>query len=530
MLSDQAPSEHCERPLVLIVEDAPVQVKTLTSLLSELDCRIAVAISGEEALLASDRETPDLILLDRSLPDMDGLLALRNIKAQKRFQDIPVIIITARGGIDDIVSGLDAGAIDYIPKPFHPAELLARLKTHLKVRKLAKHQQALITELQEAVGAVKQLSGLIPICSHCKKIRNDTGYWQQVEDYIAKHTEALFTHGLCPECIPKFFPEAARAGLCPAPAAPPAHASEAVHRARILLVDDSPMSLQLLIRLLRIDHEVLVATHGSVALDLARNEQPDLILLDMLMPDMGGMEVCRALKADARTEQIPVIFVTGSGQKVDELEGFHLGAVDFIQKPFSIPLVQARVRTQLELKRFRDLLVSQLMRDPHTRLRNRQGFLDLLELMWKQAIRRRAGLALILFNIDSMKEFNQHCGRPAGDECIQRIAGTLKAMKRRSTDLLARSAGQEFACLLPDTDLAGAVQIAGAMMASVEDLAIPHPGLQDPPYVTLSAGVSACLPLCGTTPSTLLEQAEQALFLTRERGQNSLCVHPENPR
>lgn len=524
MASENAvPDTPCCSPLILIVEDIPFQVRTLTAILSELDCRIAIAPSGEQALNEVRKHPPDLILLDLILPDMDGLVVLRTLQEQEAFHDLPVIILTAKGKPENIVAGLEAGAVDYIPKPFHPAELKARVKTHLRCRKMWNNQKALITELQEALGAVQQLSGLIPICAHCKKVRNDTGYWQQVEEYIAKHTAALFTHGLCPECVPIFFPEAAQAGVAIGPLHHPESGTATEHRSRILVVDDSPMNMQLLLQLLRPDHDLLVATHGQVALDLARTEQPDLILLDVLMPDMDGREVCRALKADPRTDQIPVIFITGNGREIDEIEGFRLGAVDYIAKPFSLPLVRARVRTHLELKHCRDKLMHQLMRDNLTGLRNRKGFQDFLELIWRQAVRHRTPLALILFNVDCLKEFNHRYGRPAGDECLQKIATTLKSMKRRSTDLIARYSGQEFVCLLPGTDLDGAFLIAEMVRAGVEGLAIPHPGLT-PPVVTLSAGVASCEPTIESNPSSLLEQASQALYQARERGSSKVRV------
>lgn len=510
---------------ILIVEDAPAQVRILTNLLSALDCQVAAVSTGKDALEAARQNPPDLVLLDLILPDMDGLEVLQTLTKQAEFEDLPVIILTARGKTAEIVAGLEAGAVDYISKPFHPAELMARVKSHLNFRGTRNRQKAMIAELQEALGAVKQLSGLIPICAHCKKIRNDTGYWQQVEDYIGKHTEAFFTHGLCPDCIPIFFPEAAKNGV--AGEQPRTREAEAETRSRILIVDDSPMHLNLLFQLLRQDHDILVATHGQVALKLAQSEYPDLILLDVVMPDMDGRDVCRALKADPRTEHIPVIFITGNGQEIDEMEGFELGAVDYITKPFSLPLARARVRTHLELKHCRDTLTLQLMRDSLTGLRNRKGFLEFLELIWQQSVRQRTPLALILFNLDHLRDFNQRCGRQAGDESLQKIAATLKALKRRSTDLVARYSGQEFVCLLPGTELEGAIPIAEIMRAGVENLAIPHPGLEPPSLLTLCAGVAACEPSLGNDPSSLIEQASQALSRAKQEGRNKVEITME---
>jgi len=512
------------KPLVLIVEDAQDQVQALTAILSDLDCQLSVALTGEEALDVILQDLPDLILLDVILPGLDGLHVLKLIKAREETQDLPVILLTAKGETEDIVAGLEAGAADYIPKPFSAAELKARVKAHLHFKGLRDRHKAVIAELQEALGAVKQLSGMIPICAHCKKIRNDSGYWQQVEEYIGGHTEALFTHGLCPDCIPIFFPDAAEAGLTHPSAPPPVPEDEGRPLPRILVVDDSPMNLKMLIQFLRLDYKILVATNGNVALELARHERPDLILLDVVMPEMDGRDVCRALKTDPRTDQIPVIFVTGNSDEIDEMEGFELGAVDYITKPFSLPLVHARIKTHLELKHYRDVLALQLMQDALTGLQNRRGFLEFLDLMWKQAIRQRTSLAMVLFNVDHLKEYNVRYGRPAGDECLKKIASVLKSMKRRNTDLVARYRGQEFVCLLPGTDQEGAVLIAEMMRASLDALAIPHQGSEVAPVVTLSAGVAAHSPELGSDPSALVEQASQALFRARQEGRNRVSV------
>jgi diguanylate cyclase (GGDEF)-like protein len=503
---------------MLIVEDALDQLQTLTGILVELDCRLITASTGEDALDTALQDPPDLILLDIVLPGKDGLDVLRILKEHAQTQEIPVIILTAKGEMEDIVAGLEGGAADYLAKPFHAAELKARVKAHLHSKILQDRHKALIAELQEALGAVRQLSGMIPICAHCKKIRNDSGYWQQVEDYIGGHTEALFTHGLCPDCIPIFFPDAAEAGLVPEPQEPPPEAEKVLQR--ILVVDDSPMNLKMLIQFLRLDYKILVATNGVVALDLARHERPDLILLDVVMPEMDGRDVCRALKADPRTDQIPIIFVTGNTDEIDEMEGFELGAVDYITKPFSLPLVHARVKTHLELKHYRDVLAIQLMQDALTGLQNRKGFLEYLDIMWKQAIRQHSPMGLVLFNVDHLKDYNLRYGRPAGDECLRKVASALKSMKRRNTDLIARYAGQEFVCLLPGTDGEGTVMVAEMMRQAVESLAIPHYGSDVAPQVTLSAGVASCAPMLGSDPSSLIERASQALFQARREGRN----------
>jgi diguanylate cyclase (GGDEF)-like protein len=518
MATDSIPPDAA--PLVLIADDAPDQLQALTSILSGLEWRLSTAGSGEETLIAIMRDAPDLVLLDVIMPGMDGFEVLRNLRERPETKELPVIILTAKGEAEDVVAGLDAGASDYIAKPCSAAELQARVRTHLNFKRMRDHHTALITELQDALAAVKHLSGMIPICSHCKKIRNDLGYWQQVEEYIGGRTEAMFTHGLCPDCVPIFFPEMVQEqGIITQEPPPPAEDMESV-LPRILVVDDSPLNLRMLIQFLRLDYKILVATSGPVALELARKEKPDLILLDVIMPEMDGRDVCRALKLDPRTNHIPIIFVTARGDEIDEMEGFELGAVDYITKPFSLPLVHARVKTHLELKHYRDVLALQVMQDQLTGLQNRKGFMEFLSLMWKQSVRERLTIALALFDIDHMKAFNQRYGRKAGDECIKRVAAAMRGMKRRNTDLLARYGGQEFACIMPGTDLEGAVFLADLIRKNIESLDIPHAASEVAPHVTISGGVVACRPMLGNDPSFIIEGASQALHRARRDGRN----------
>ena len=142
------------------------------------------------------------------MPGMDGYEVCEALKQDPLTREIPILFISCRGGVEDIARGLEAGALDYISKPFEPLELLARVKTHLELHRRRSQERRLIKDLQAALEHVKQLSGLLPICAHCKKVRDDQGFWQQVERYISAHSEATFSHGLCPDCIPMYFPDA----------------------------------------------------------------------------------------------------------------------------------------------------------------------------------------------------------------------------------------------------------------------------------------------------------------------------------
>lgn len=196
------------KPLILIVDDIAKNLQVLGNMLNRQgEYRISIATDGKQALTMLDKVSPDLILLDVVMPELDGFEVCRRLKGSLKTKEIPVIFLTAKTETEDIVNGFEIGAVDYVTKPFNSAELLARVRTHLELKKAKDEQKKLIAELQSALARVKQLSGMLPICSHCKKIRDDAGYWQQVEDYIQTHSHAEFSHGICPQCLRKYYPE-----------------------------------------------------------------------------------------------------------------------------------------------------------------------------------------------------------------------------------------------------------------------------------------------------------------------------------
>jgi len=183
---------------ILLIDDQPNNLKVLLSVLMENNFEVHIAENGKQAFRVLDHYYPDLILLDVMMPDIDGFEVCRRIKANKETAVIPVIFMTALDSIEDKILAFEAGGIDYIAKPFQQEEVLARVNIHLTMRK----QQL---ALEQALAEVKKLSGILPICSFCKQIRTDDGYWQQVEQYVTEHSEAKFSHGLCPDCAKKYY-------------------------------------------------------------------------------------------------------------------------------------------------------------------------------------------------------------------------------------------------------------------------------------------------------------------------------------
>jgi len=191
-------------PKILVAEDDPVARRFLSVTLAKWGYDVAAFGQGEEAWRALETaEPPVLAILDWMMPGMDGLDICQKIRADSRAHSAYVILLTARDNREDLIKGLQAGADDYIVKPFDNRTLHARLGVGLRVLRLQKVLADRVKELENALARVKQLQGLLPICSYCKRIRNDNNYWQQVENYLSEHSEAQFSHGICPDCFEK---------------------------------------------------------------------------------------------------------------------------------------------------------------------------------------------------------------------------------------------------------------------------------------------------------------------------------------
>jgi diguanylate cyclase (GGDEF)-like protein len=258
---------------------------------------------------------------------------------------------------------------------------------------------------------------------------------------------------------------------------------------KILLVDDDPGMIQLMARILSGLGQLRFATNGTAALQRAREVAPDLMLLDTEMPGMTGFQVCAAMKEDPALCDVPIIFVTAHSGDEFELKGLDIGAVDFIAKPISEPLLLARVRTQLRVKHLTDELRRIATIDALTDVSNRRAFDDVLAREWKRGLRACAPISLLLVDVDHFKLFNDCYGHPAGDGCLRSVAQALLGACLRPADLVARYGGEEFAMLLPVTPRAGAEHMARRMLEAVASLGIPHEASPTVQTVTVSVGV-----------------------------------------
>ncbi len=315
-----------EKVKILVVDDNPENIWPLIENL-ERDYEIFYATDGEKALnIVFSKDRPELILLDIIMPGMDGYEVCRRLKADESSKEIPVLFLTGKTEIQDEVKGLDLGAQDYIFKPFSLPVVRARIQGVLNLKKEMDRRQ-LLKKQMEKLNSELEL-----------QIRQKSEELQKARKALLAYEERyshLFRQGPTDK-----------------------------EKKTILVVDDQPENIHILVENLEAEYTVTYATNGEKALNIAFSEnRPDLILLDIMMPGMDGYEVCSRLKAGTDTRDIPIIFVTALGQEMDETKAFQFGAVDFITKPFSLAIVEARIKTALRLKEAMDnrmLLTKQL--------------------------------------------------------------------------------------------------------------------------------------------------------------------------
>lgn len=289
---------------------------------------------------------------------------------------------------------------------------------------------------------------------------------------------------------------------------------------KLLIVDDQTINIQLLSQAFSAEFQVFMATSGAKALSLCAAHAPDLVLLDIMMPEMDGYEVCARLKANPLTANIPVIFVTAHTDDVSEERGLDVGAVDFISKPINLKIVRARVKAHIALKWQTDILRNLAFVDGLTGVRNRRYFDEQLAIEVALAQRNQLPISLIMIDVDFFKRFNDCYGHQAGDDCLRLVANRLLSCLKRPTDFVARYGGEEFVCLLPDTDLDGALALAETLREAVLACQMAHAESAVSEWVTVSLGVSSMGPTQVTTGNELVKQADGNLYQAKHQGRN----------
>lgn len=296
-------------------------------------------------------------------------------------------------------------------------------------------------------------------------------------------------------------------------------------QATLLIVDDDPVNIRVLGHGLIDKYRVLTAKTGKTALSIIEAKKPpDLVLLDVQLPDIDGYEICNRIKSNPKTRGIAVIFLTGQNSVQAEAKGLGLGAADYITKPFSVPIVQARVRNQILLKRRTDLLEKLVSIDALTEIPNRRFFKDIFHREVRRLAREKGSCALLMIDIDHFKLYNDHYGHHAGDECLRLVAKTIQKALKRSTDHVARYGGEEFAALISQADLQMAETIAESLRKAIFDLHIEHEMAPLIKHITTSIGVTYVPVVDSLELTDLVKYADEMLYKAKQKGRNTFCV------
>ncbi len=295
---------------------------------------------------------------------------------------------------------------------------------------------------------------------------------------------------------------------------------------KILIVDDDPTALEIAqIRLAKEPLDILCAEGGVLGLEMARREIPDLILLDIDMPDMSGFDVCQALKGDMSTCMIPILFLAGSIKPEDKIQGLDLGAVDYIAKPFDAFELRARVRAAMRTKHLQDLLIEHAHIDPLTGLPNRRALMERLQREWT-SIRQHGGqLSFIMADIDHFKWVNDNHGHEVGDRLLREIAGIF-AKQCRKSDMPCRCGGEEFAIIVPGETVSGAAVLADRCRRKIAETSISVKDQQ----VAATASFGVADSTKADTPESLMELADKALYQAKNEGRNRVETHDVLPK
>lgn len=446
---------------VLVVEDNDINQEVIGEMLRSLNLQVFFANNGAEGVAAFKQQPFELVLMDIQMPVMDGYQAAQAIR---QFNSTtPIVALTAAAMVEDKNKALAAGMNAHLAKPMSRVDLKQVLMNYLS--------------WVPVVGVPENA-----------KQAEKTALQLQTAD-AAIQTEKLS------------------------------------QQAVLLIVDDEPTNAKILANGLNQDYKILLANSGERALKLAKSQpQPDLILLDIMMPEMDGYQVCQALKNDPATSNIPVIFVSALDDSADEEKGLNLGALDYISKPFHLPIVKSRLRNHLALKLKTDLLEQMSHMDGLTHIANRRQLDETLLRESHRLARNGQLLGVIMLDIDFFKPFNDHYGHGQGDICLQKVAQALQEVIKRPSDLLARYGGEEFVVLLPETDITGTKNVAESLRNAVADLQLVHQYSTVAPYVTVSVGAVSGLVESPLQAEQLLKLADEALYLAKQNGRNQTKV------
>ena len=317
-------------------------------------------------------------------------------------------------------------------------------------------------------------------------------------------------------------------------------------KATVLIVDDMQVNLAILSEILKCEYHVKIAKSGQKALEIVENGNIDLILLDIVMPELDGYEVCEILKNSDKTKDIPIIFVTASKEADDEEKGFLVGAVDYITKPFKPKTILSRVRTHInlhlrqteleklshdlqnkniELKKYISIIQEISITDGLTNVYNRRHFNEIFPKIVNSAKRNNELVCFLLLDIDHFKLYNDNYGHQAGDNVLVKFTSCLKLSLKRVDDMCFRLGGEEFAVIFKSEDEEKALEFADTLKSNIENLAIPHEYNSASKYITASLGLICKYGREIENIDAIYKEADDLLYEAKNSGRNNIKVN-----
>jgi two-component system cell cycle response regulator len=459
-----------QKPKILIVDDEPRNVKLLAAMLPSEKYECFRAYDGSEALERVAEKAPDLILLDIMMPVTNGFEVTKELKNDPNYRDIPIILVTALDGTDNKIMGLDAGADEFLNKPVNKAELLARIKSLLRLK--------------------------------------------QYQDQLKTHADTR-------NCF-----------ITPTGKEIPIQG--AIDLPSILLVEDDEKDSRLIQCYMHGEpYQIKVSKDGKEAISRAQQEKIDLILLDILLPGMDGFEVCRRLKESEQTQSIQIIAITSLRDMNSKIKGIELGADDYLVKPINRHELKVRVKSLVRKKAYLDglqnsyeMAVNSAITDKLTGLHNQAYFKHFLDFEIRRSLRQKTPVSILMIDIDDFKDCNDQLGHLAGDQILKEIGGLIKA-NVREVDSAARYGGEEFAVVLPNTDINEAANIAERLCKVIRNHIFLSENSSPTKKLSVSIGVSSYLSNNGSIDE-LIQKADSTLYKAKKEGKDKVCVWCED--
>lgn len=472
--------------LILVVDDQTNNLKILRVILESVGYKLTFAKSGEQALERVATASPNLILLDLMMPDLDGFEFCQILKNRLELPAIPIIFLTASQEKEHLLKAFELGAVDYITKPFNKPELLARVKAHLELN-YWREQAVKQVEQERIINSITH-SIHYSLTLH-DTLTTATSRLQQLlgadQVFIVQCGSSSDFKMVAEACVAEF-------STLPQPS---------LINLNLLQIQNQPLQFR--------PEQTEPSAVPSGKQDQLRTAQ---IKAELMVPIF-------------QADQLWGVFIAYRYKQAEIWSAEEINILSRIIDQLAIAIQHSELHQQLQAAN--QQLNHLANTDCLTQLANRRHFDQCINQEWKRLQREQLPLSLILCDIDYFKKYNDFYGHPEGDLCLQRVAQAISNAVQRPVDLVARYGGEEFAVLLPNTNLPGGIQVAKRIQQLVADLQIPHLQSDFNQYITLSLGITCWVPSMNLTPDQFIKMADQALYDAKEKGRNQYAIYTD---